>query len=131
MKKAFPSCLPNPPVGCIVVKNNQIVSQGYTNESMKYHAEAMALQELKANPIDCALFVTLEPCSFEGNTPSCAHEIKKSGIKEVYVGILDTDPRNNGNGINILKNNSIHVEVGVLQKQIYNYLYPYLYPNFK
>ncbi|MFK7937390.1 MAG: deaminase, partial [Saprospiraceae bacterium] len=71
-RKARPKCAPNPPVGCVIVKDNQIVARGHTNEPGQPHAEAMALNQLSPEIEDFTMFVTLEPCSFFGRTPSCA-----------------------------------------------------------
>ncbi|MEO1713504.1 MAG: deaminase, partial [Bacteroidota bacterium] len=71
-QKALPDCRPNPPVGCVIVKDGQIISRGHTNPPGQAHAERMALNRLPAGVKDFILFVTLEPCSFQGRTPSCA-----------------------------------------------------------
>ena len=63
-EKAKPKCYPNPPVGCVIVKDQQIVSRGHTNEPGKDHAEIMALRNLPEGVEDFIMFVTLEPCSF-------------------------------------------------------------------
>ena len=72
------------------------------------------------------LFVTLEPCAFVGRTPSCARAIVDSGIRRVYVGTLDPDPRNNGAGIAIMREAGIDVTVGVDQAQVLDFIAPYL-----
>lgn len=69
---ALPECLPNPPVGCVLVKDNLVVSQGFTQPLGLHHAEAMALSRLPDECRGVSAFVTLEPCSFHGRTPSCA-----------------------------------------------------------
>ncbi|WP_339492855.1 bifunctional diaminohydroxyphosphoribosylaminopyrimidine deaminase/5-amino-6-(5-phosphoribosylamino)uracil reductase RibD [Pseudomonas sp. EA_15y_Pfl2_R67] len=114
---ALPECLPNPPVGCVLVKDNLVISQGYTQPPGLYHAEAMALSQL---PIDCSgvtAFVTLEPCSFHGRTPSCALALLNSGVEKVFVGLLDPDPRNSGAGIKMLRDAGITVVVGLLAEE--------------
>src|SRR5687768_6307719 len=108
-KKAVPICMDNPPVGCVLVRHNTIVARGHTNAPGAPHAEAMALSNLDGDAADVTLFVTLEPCSFHGRTPSCASALIKSGIKSVYVGIIDPDPRNNGKGIAMLQAAGIEV----------------------
>ena len=126
-RKALPACLPNPPVGCILVSDKEIISRGYTNEPGKPHAEAMALGKIEhLNERDLTLFVTLEPCSFQGKTPSCAKTIIEKNINNVFVGILDPHPKNQGKGIQMLKDANIKVDVGVLQDQIYHELNHYL-----
>ena len=125
-RKALPKCLPNPPVGCVIVKDNQIISRGYTQEPGNHHAEAMALALLSNDDEELSVFVTLEPCSFKGRTPSCAKAIIEKKVKEVYVGILDPHPKNQGAGINLLKEAGIQVEVGILSKKIHNELDSFL-----
>ncbi len=125
-KKALPTCLPNPPVGCVIVKNNHIIARGFTNSPGQPHAEAMALNQIPVSENEVSIFVTLEPCSFFGRTPSCAKEIAKRKIKEVYVGILDPHKKNQGKGIIILENSGVKVKVGILAKEIKKDLSPYL-----
>ncbi len=67
---------------------------------------------------DVVAFVTLEPCSFQGRTPSCAQTLIDAGIKTVCVGILDPDPRYNGQGIEKMRAAGINVEVGILAHEI-------------
>ena len=124
--KALPACLPNPPVGCVIVKEGQIVARGYTNRPGFAHAEAMALDRLADDTDYAILFVTLEPCAFQGRTPSCAKRIATTNIKQVYVGIVDPDPRNNGRGIALLEKAGISVRLGILAESIRSELQPYL-----
>lgn len=62
-------------------------------------------------------FVTLEPCSFHGHTPSCALALINSGVENVFVGLLDPDPRNSGTGIRMLRDAGITVVVGLLAEE--------------
>jgi pyrimidine deaminase RibD-like protein len=71
-RKALPACLPNPPVGCVLVRNGTIIARGYTNPPGHPHAEAMALNHVAGDLHEAMAFVTLEPCAFYGRTPSCA-----------------------------------------------------------
>lgn len=126
-RKALPKCLPNPPVGCVLVEDDNIIARGYTNEPGQHHAEAMALSQIKHQELTNVIaFVTLEPCSFHGRTPSCAKALVTRGIKEVYVGIIDPHPKNNGAGIMLLREAGIQVYVGVLSEIIQQDLQPYL-----
>ena len=113
--KALPNCLPNPPVGCVLVRDQDIIARGYTNQPGADHAEAMALRQIIGDLSDVTAFVTLEPCSFHGRTPSCAKAFVSRKIKKVYVAMLDPDPRNNGLGIALLEQAGIAVSVGLLQ----------------
>ena len=125
-RKALPNCQPNPPVGCVVVKDGKIIARGHTNEPGNDHAEAMALKQVPAHFEDLVLFVTLEPCSFYGRTPSCARHIARRQVKAVYVGMIDPHPKNRGAGIQILKEANIEVVVGVLGSEVTAALSPYL-----
>jgi len=116
-RKALPQCLPNPPVGCVLVKGNQVISRGFTQPPGQHHAEAMALSCLPADRNAITAFVTLEPCSFHGRTPSCAQALVERGVERVVVGMLDPDPRNAGAGIKILQDAGITVVVGVLAEE--------------
>lgn len=116
-RKAIAKCGDNPPVGCVLVRDGAVVSKGHTNPPGKPHAEAMAMNQLsKFDGI--VAFVTLEPCSFNGRTPSCAEALIDVGIKTIYVGIVDADPRNNGKGIETLRAAGIDVHLGTLEKEI-------------
>ncbi len=117
----------NPPVGCVIVYKGEIISRGHTQEPGKHHAEAMAIHNLQILDYEnMSLFATLEPCSFQGKTPSCAKTIVEKGFKEIYVGIIDPLPKNQGMGIKILEDAGIKVEVGILEKEIFKDLNEYL-----
>jgi pyrimidine deaminase RibD-like protein len=123
---ALPGCLPNPPVGCVIVLNGQVLARGYTSPPGHPHAEAMALQRLAHPAARASVYVTLEPCSFDGRTPSCAEVLVAAGVGRVIVGIIDPHPRNRGRGIEILRKAGIPVEVGVLANEVEAVLAPYL-----
>jgi riboflavin biosynthesis protein RibD len=125
-RKALPACLPNPPVGCVVVLSGEIVGRGHTQPPGSPHAEIAALNAVKSDLADATLIVTLEPCSFHGRTPACADAIIARGIRKVVVAIIDPDPRNNGAGIVRLESAGIEVRVGVLANEAHADLDPYL-----
>jgi len=125
-KLALPNCRPNPPVGCVLVKNNQIVSDGFTQAPGQHHAEAQAIANYDGVLDDVTAYVTLEPCSFVGRTPSCAHTLVGRNIKRVVVAIVDPDPRNSGKGLAVLTDAGIDVEVGVCQLEVSEFITPYL-----
>lgn len=127
-RKALPDCRPNPPVGCVIVKNGKIVSRGKTNEPGKDHAEAMAIRLLPEDYDfeNVSMFVTLEPCSFFGRTPSCARTIVGLKVPKIYVAILDPHPKNQGAGIAILEEAGVEVEIGILGEEVKKDLEPYL-----
>jgi pyrimidine deaminase RibD-like protein len=125
-RKALPDCLPNPPVGCVLVRADQIIASGYTQSPGQQHAEAMALSKVSGDLSDVSAYVTLEPCSFYGRTPSCAKALIDRAIKRVFVATLDPDPRNSGTGIQLLESAGVMVEIGMLEKEALEDLGPYL-----
>ncbi|MFT5705761.1 MAG: pyrimidine deaminase RibD-like protein [Oceanospirillaceae bacterium] len=132
-KQAFPVCLPNPPIGCVLVSANQVVASGYTHAPGFAHAEADALANYLAttdiaaqNFSELTAYVTLEPCSFYGRTPSCALTLIEHKIKRVVISLVDPDPRNNGAGINLLIKAGIDVQVGICSNQISIFLNPFM-----
>jgi len=125
-RKALPDCRPNPPVGCVLVRADDIIARGYTNPPGQHHAEAMALAQVEGDLRDVTAFVTLEPCSFFGRTPSCAKTLVERNIGQVYVALLDPHPKNQGRGIAILEEAGIPVTVDVLKEEAEVDLNPYL-----
>lgn len=86
-------CAPNPAVGAVVVKNNQIVGQGTHWACGEPHAEVMALKEAGENAQGADIYITLEPCCHYGRTPPCVDLIIKCGIKKVFYGMSDPNPK--------------------------------------
>lgn len=125
-KNALPACVPNPPVGCVLVKDGAVIAEGYTQAIGGNHAEVEALGAHRGSMEGVTMYVTLEPCSFVGRTPSCAHTLVGTGIKRVVVAILDPDVRNNGKGIRVLEEAGIKVEVGLCSEQVHDFLAPHL-----
>ena len=104
---------PNPMVGCVVVKDNEIIAEGYHEYYGGLHAERNALTHTTADCKGATLYVTLEPCCHHGKTPPCTDIIIEKGIKKVVVGLLDPNPLVSGKGISILQNAGIEVVTGV------------------
>lgn len=110
---------PNPMVGCVIVKDDRIIGEGYHQEHGKAHAEVNAIHSL-TNPEDiegATIYVSLEPCSHFGKTPPCADLLVKSGVKTVVIGCRDTNPEVGGKGIERLKRAGIEVIEGVLEEE--------------
>lgn len=126
-RKALPACQPNPPVGCVLVQNGAVVARGYTQPPYQPHAEPMALRELHGELHDVTAFVTLEPCSFHQRTPSCAKELIARKVGLVYVALLDPHPRNQGRGVELLRQAGIDVITDFLKAEAEHDLGPYLY----
>ena len=106
---------PNPTVGCVVVQDGVILSQGRTAKGGRPHAESIALDNINAK--GASIYVTLEPCSHHGKTPPCAEKIIKAKPAEVVVACTDPDPRVNGNGIKMLRDAGIKVTTGISEKE--------------
>lgn len=125
-RQALPACLPNPPVGCVLVRNGEIIGRGFTQAPGCAHAEAMAMRQVDGDLADVTAFVTLEPCSFHGRTPSCAKALIERGIGAVFVAMVDPDPRNAGAGLRMLREAGASVDVGLLGAEALRELAPYL-----
>lgn len=108
---------PNPAVGCVIVKDNQIVGSGWHKKAGLAHAEVDALLMAgdKANGAD--VFVTLEPCSHTGRTPACAKALIAARVKRVIAGMVDPNPLVSGKGLAMLADAGIIVEHGLLEKE--------------
>lgn len=118
---------PNPWVGCVIVKHEQIVGYGCTQAPGNNHAEVEALQMAGAHAKDASLYVTLEPCAHTGRTPPCTQAIIRAGIKKVYVGIEDPDEKVRGRGIQALTNAGIPVKKDICADLIRDSLAPYIH----
>ncbi len=107
----------NPSVGCVIVKNDKIISIGQTGYNGRPHAESNAINNSFENLIGSKIYVTLEPCNHYGKTPPCTKNIIKSGIKEVIYSINDIDKKVKGKSYKILKKSHINVKSGILKKE--------------
>ncbi|GAB6085403.1 bifunctional diaminohydroxyphosphoribosylaminopyrimidine deaminase/5-amino-6-(5-phosphoribosylamino)uracil reductase RibD [Alkaliphilus crotonatoxidans] len=108
---------PNPLVGAVVVRDQQVISEGHHDRFGGDHAELAALKKIDFQGEGATLYVNLEPCSHHGKTPPCVEAIIKSKIKRVVVAMTDPNPLVAGNGIKLLKNHGIEVTLGVLRHQ--------------
>ena len=108
---------PNPMVGCVIVKNNRIVGQGYHQKAGEAHAEIFALEEAGIEARGASVYVTLEPCCHDGRTPPCTAALIKAGIKNVYIACIDPNPLMDGKSIEILRSAGIRVEVGCCERE--------------
>jgi len=119
----------NPRVGAVIVYNNRILGEGWHKEFGQEHAEIQALNDIKAEDRHLVpkstIYVTLEPCSFIGKSPSCAHRILKENFHRVVVGAIDPNPKVNGRGCRILKEAGIVVREGVRKNECERLLIPF------
>ena len=118
---------PNPSVGCVIVKNDVIISIGQTGYSGRPHAEYNAIKNSIDNLDGSKMYVSLEPCSHYGKTPPCTKEIIKNKISEVFYSIEDIDKKVKGKSFKILKSKNIIVKRGLLKKEVGNFYKPYFF----
>ncbi len=123
---------PNPSVGCVIVKDNQVLAEGFTQAYRHEHAERIAFQALMKNvyPVgflkEATVYVTLEPCAHFGSQPPCVDLLIDSEISHVVIACLDPDSRVNGKGIEQLKQAGKKVTVGVLENEARAWHFPFL-----
>ncbi len=111
-KLALGQVSPNPAVGAIIVKDGEVVGQGYTQPPGSSHAEVMALNQAGEKARGGVMYVTLEPCSHQGRTPPCTKAIIENGISEVYMAMLDPNPLVSGLGEDELEREGIKTHIG-------------------
>jgi len=103
---------PNPAVGCVIVKDGNIVGRGWTQDGGRPHAETEALHRAGQSARGATAYVTLEPCAHHGKTPPCAEALIAAGVSRVVSALEDPDPRVAGKGHAILRAANITVDVG-------------------
>ncbi|MCR6110586.1 bifunctional diaminohydroxyphosphoribosylaminopyrimidine deaminase/5-amino-6-(5-phosphoribosylamino)uracil reductase RibD [Bacillus sp. A301a_S52] len=121
--------VPNPVVGCVIVKDSEIVGLGAHLKAGDPHAERHALAMAGEKAKEAVMYVTLEPCSHYGKTPPCADAIIEAGISKVFIASLDPNPKVSGKGIAKLKQAGIAIETGAhkaeadaLNKEFFHYI---------
>ena len=108
---------PNPMVGCVLVKDGEIIGEGYHQKFGEAHAEVMAFRNAIKDPLDCTVYVNLEPCNIDSKTPPCTKFLKDNGASEVYIANIDPNPDISGKGIEELNRMNIKTHLGVLEKE--------------
>lgn len=108
---------PNPLVGAVVVKNGEIIAEGYHEKLGGAHAEVAAFRNARQDVKGGTLYVNLEPCSHYRRTPPCAEAIIKAGISKVVIAMEDPNPKVSGRGIRMLRSEGIETVVGVLEQK--------------
>ncbi len=109
---------PNPPVGALIVRDGQVIGEGWHRRAGDPHAEIEALAGLAPDQTAGAtLYVTLEPCSTQGRTPPCTDAILRSGIARVVVSAVDPNPKHRGRGLRLLARHGVAVSRGVCRRE--------------
>lgn len=118
-KKGWYTTHPNPRVGCVLVRDDKIIAQGWHQYAGQGHAEVNALAQLagKDSAQGATAYVTLEPCSHFGKTPPCSNALLEAGIKRVVIAMVDPNPLVSGNGVKRLQANGLEVKTGVLETE--------------
>ena len=104
---------PNPRVGCVIVKNNRVIGEGFHSYDRRDHAEIVALKKAGKKARGATLYVTLEPCCTAGRTGPCTRAIIAAGIKRVVTAMLDPNPAVSGRGLAQLRRAGIEVTTGL------------------
>lgn len=116
--KARPISPPNPSVGCVIVRDGQVLGEGFTQKTGCDHAEIQAIKSANHHGFDvkgATVYVTLEPCSHYGRTPPCAKRLIDEKVARVVVACLDPNPLVAGRGVSMLEDAGVKVETGLLQ----------------
>jgi diaminohydroxyphosphoribosylaminopyrimidine deaminase/5-amino-6-(5-phosphoribosylamino)uracil reductase len=116
-RKGIGRTTPNPAVGAVIVKDGAVVAKGHHVKAGSDHAEVAALRHLDFRAEGCDLFTTLEPCNHTGRTGPCTEAIIKSGVKKVFVGALDPNPKVAGGGVERLREANVEMICGVLEAE--------------
>jgi len=125
-KKNLGNTKSNPSVGCVIVKNNCVISSSHTSDSGRPHAEHNAIKLSKESLKYSKMYVTLEPCSHFGVTSPCVNRIINSKIDKVYFSIKDIDARSKGKSLKKLRKNKIKVNCGIYSSEIKNFYRSYI-----
>lgn len=116
-RKGMYSTHPNPRVGCVIVRDGQVVGEGWHVRAGEPHAEVHALRQAGELARGACAYVTLEPCSHHGRTPPCAEALVKAGVARVVAAMQDPNPQVAGQGLKRLADVGIEVASGVLEAE--------------
>lgn len=117
-QKGYGGTSPNPMVGAIIVRNGEVLGEGWHQRAGKPHAEVNAITAARRRGKDlrgASIYITLEPCCTHGRTPPCTSAIIESGIVEVIAGARDPNAQHAGKGFEILRKAGVKVRVGLLR----------------
>jgi diaminohydroxyphosphoribosylaminopyrimidine deaminase/5-amino-6-(5-phosphoribosylamino)uracil reductase len=116
-RRGLGTAWPNPSVGCVVVRDAQVVGRAVTASGGRPHAEPRALEMAGKQAHGATAYVTLEPCNHWGQTPPCTEALIEAGVARVVVAMRDPDPRVNGEGLDRLRAAGVAVTEGVLEAE--------------
>ncbi|HKW56176.1 MAG TPA: bifunctional diaminohydroxyphosphoribosylaminopyrimidine deaminase/5-amino-6-(5-phosphoribosylamino)uracil reductase RibD [Candidatus Acidoferrum sp.] len=108
---------PNPTVGCLLVRDGQIIGEGFHQYDLRDHAEIVALKFAGEGARDATMYVTLEPCNHTGRTGPCTEAIIAAGVKRVVAAMEDPNPKNSGGGLARLRAAGIEVLTGTCEEE--------------
>lgn len=117
---------PNPAVGCVIVKDGEIVGEGWHHAAGTPHAEVHALLAAGMKARGADVYVTLEPCSHHGKTPPCADALVEAGVGRVYAGMVDPNPKVSGSGLAKLSRAGVAVHEGLLENECRRLIEPFI-----
>ncbi|PDH24569.1 MAG: riboflavin biosynthesis protein RibD [Marine Group II euryarchaeote MED-G35] len=109
--------MPNPLVGCVLVRDGEVVAEGWHDHIGGLHAEQMAIADAEAKGVitqGTTAYVTLEPCNHFGRTPPCTESLLWAGVEKVVIGAMDPNPTVRGDGAIMLMENGVEVTTGLL-----------------
>jgi diaminohydroxyphosphoribosylaminopyrimidine deaminase / 5-amino-6-(5-phosphoribosylamino)uracil reductase len=115
--KGLFSTTPNPRVGCVLVKDGEVVGEGWHRRAGEPHAEALALAQAGERARGATAYVTLEPCSHFGRTPPCARALVDARVARVIAAMEDPNPQVSGQGFTVMRTAGIEVRCGLLKEQ--------------
>ena len=121
---------PNPLVGCVLVKEGEIIAEGWHDHLGGLHAEQMAIHDAESkgkSPNGSTVYVTLEPCNHYGRTPPCTQALMWAGIKKAVIAHYDPNPTVRGQGVEVLRDAGIEVETGLLEAEAAVQMREFLY----
>jgi len=108
---------PNPMVGAVLVRDDEVIAEGWHQRAGEPHAEAIALERAGERARGATLYLNLEPCAHQGRTPPCATAVIGAGVARVVAAMRDPDPRVDGRGLRAIRDAGIEAESGVLEAE--------------
>jgi len=108
---------PNPRVGCVIAKNDEVIGEGWHVRAGEPHAEIHALEQAGRHAHAATVYLTFEPCCHQGRTPPCTDALIKAGVQRVVVAMRDPNPKVAGKGLETLEQHGVTVQTGLMERQ--------------